>query len=102
MTNSWITHVKKWAADNNKSYGCAISDKDCKDSYIKPVKKTKKELRQEKEHLINSQIRNNLLNRIKNMTEDEKPLLKMRFNSLSDTIKKDIKENYNKYYKELF
>jgi hypothetical protein len=29
----WTDHVKSWAAANNKSYGCAISDPRCKASY---------------------------------------------------------------------
>ncbi len=92
MANAWIDHVKKWSKENNKSYGCAISDQACKDSYTKVIKKSKKELKEEKTKLINSQIRNNLLNRIKNMTDEDKPLLKMRYNLLSDPIKEDIKK----------
>ena len=38
MPNAWITHVKKFAQENNKSYGCAISDPACKSSYEKKVK----------------------------------------------------------------
>ena len=35
MVNAWILHVKKFALENNKSYGCAISDPLCKSSYKK-------------------------------------------------------------------
>ena len=35
MTNAWISHVKKWAKKNNKSYACAVSDPDFKNSYNK-------------------------------------------------------------------
>lgn len=30
---AWTDHVKKWAKENNKTYGCAISDPRCKASY---------------------------------------------------------------------
>lgn len=36
--NPWIEHVKKYAKDNNISYGCAISM--AKDTYVKKVKPT--------------------------------------------------------------
>ena len=61
MPNKWIEFVKEWAKMNEKSYGCAISDPDCKQAYndfkesekpfeITPVKrkKTKKQISYEK------------------------------------------------------
>ena len=33
MPNQWVDHVKKFAADNNLSYGCALSMPECKESY---------------------------------------------------------------------
>ena len=33
MTNPWIEHVKKYAKDNNISYGCAITE--AKKTYVK-------------------------------------------------------------------
>ena len=35
MTNLWIEHIKKYAKDNNLSYGCALSNPECKNSYVK-------------------------------------------------------------------
>ena len=102
MPNAWITHVKKFAQENNKSYGCAISDPACKNSYEKVVKKSKKELREEQRVINQTQARNQILNRIKSMTDDDKPLLKMKFNSLNESIRNDIKQNYSKYYNKLF
>ena len=103
MSNAWITHVKKFAQENNKSYGCAISDPACKNSYEKVVKKSKKELREEQSIINKAQARNQFLNRVKNMTsDDEKPILKMRFNSLNESIREDIKKNYVKLYNKLF
>ena len=43
MSNSWIEHVKKFAKDNNLSYGCALTDAKCKSAYNKqPLSKSKK------------------------------------------------------------
>ena len=102
MTNPWIKHVKAFAQENNKSYGCSISDPACKNSYEKVVKKSKKEIREQQWIINQSQARNQLLNRIKSMTDDDKPILKMKFNSLNETIRNYIKQNYNKYYNKLF
>ena len=102
MPNAWITHVKNFAKENNKSYGCAISDPACKISYEKVVKKSKKELREEQRVINQTQARNQILNRIKTMTDDDKPILKMKFNSLNETIRNDIKQNFSKYHNKLF
>ena len=42
MSNAWIEHVKKYAKDNNLSYACALSTPDCKNTYNKPLSKSKK------------------------------------------------------------
>ena len=42
MTNKWIEHVRKYAKDNNISYACALSTPECKNTYIKPLSKSKK------------------------------------------------------------
>jgi hypothetical protein len=31
----WILHIKEWAKKHNKSFGCALSDKRCSESYHK-------------------------------------------------------------------
>ena len=33
MPNRWVSHVKEFAADNNLSYGCALSKPECKETY---------------------------------------------------------------------
>ena len=33
MPNQWVSHVKEFAADNNLSYGCALSKPECKETY---------------------------------------------------------------------
>lgn len=35
MVNKWIMHVKRFASENNLSYGCAITTPECKATYIK-------------------------------------------------------------------
>jgi hypothetical protein len=42
MTNAWIEHIKKYAKDNNLSYGCALSTPECKNTYKKDLTKSKK------------------------------------------------------------
>ena len=39
-----------------------------------------------------------LKNKIKNMTDDDKPLIKMKFNSYNKEIKDGLKEKYPNYY----
>lgn len=39
MPSKWIEHIKAFAAKNNLSYGCALSDPECRATYT-PVKKT--------------------------------------------------------------
>lgn len=33
MPNKWTEWVKKWASDNNTTYGCALSNPKCRDDY---------------------------------------------------------------------
>ena len=39
--NRWITHVKEFSKRTGKSYGCAISDPECKASYVKAPTKAR-------------------------------------------------------------
>ena len=39
MVNAWIEHVRKYARDNNVSYGCAVSE--AKASYAKASRSPK-------------------------------------------------------------
>ena len=41
MSNAWVEHLKKYAKDNNVSYGCALSMPDCKNSCYKKTKESK-------------------------------------------------------------
>lgn len=38
MVNAWVEHIRKFARENNKTYGCALSDPACRASYKKPTK----------------------------------------------------------------
>lgn len=41
MANKWVQHIKQWAAEHNTSYGCALTDPKCRESYVPMEKKTK-------------------------------------------------------------
>ena len=45
MPNQWVTHVKNWASKNDMSYGCAISQPECKASYYKQKERNAKKTR---------------------------------------------------------
>jgi len=42
MANAWIEHVRAFAKANGLSYGCALTNNDCKSSYKRPEKPLKK------------------------------------------------------------
>ena len=102
MPNKWINNVKEFSKKNNISFGCALSHPDLKKDYQPVIKISAKQKREEREKIIFEQLRNNLLYKIKKMTDDDKPLLKMKYNSLNAKIRDDIKNNYTKYYDKLF
>ncbi len=33
MVNAWVEHIKRFARANGKSYGCALSDPQCRATY---------------------------------------------------------------------
>ena len=45
MPSPWIQHIKDFAAKNNLSYGCAMSDPQCKATYVSVKKPTKTALK---------------------------------------------------------
>ena len=102
MTNKWIEHVKKYAKDNNLSYACALSNKDMVLSYVKIDKKTKKQKMEEKDEEMMNFVARSLKNRIKNMNDDEKASIKMKFNSTNKRVKEIFQSKYPKYYNKLF
>lgn len=40
--NRWVAHVKEFSKRTGKTYGCAISDPECKASYVKAPKAPRK------------------------------------------------------------
>lgn len=36
MANAWVEHIKRFARDKGMTYGCALSDPECKATYKKP------------------------------------------------------------------
>ena len=102
MPNKWIEHVKKFAKENGLSYGCAMSKPNLKDGYKPSVKMSSKEKKQIKVDAMNKTIVSSLLKRIKNMTSDDRPLVLMKYNAATPSIRDIIKEQYPKYYNKLF
>jgi hypothetical protein len=45
MANAWVEHVRKFASKNGISYGCAVSDPECKASYHKQKARNAKKTR---------------------------------------------------------
>jgi hypothetical protein len=42
MPNKWVEFVKKWSAENNMNYMCAMTTKECKEAYLKEYPKEPK------------------------------------------------------------
>jgi hypothetical protein len=102
MPNKWIEHVKEFSKKNNISYACALTHPDLKKEYQPVIKRSYKEKMDEKRNLIQKEEIKIFIKKIKNMSDDDKPLLKMKFNSLNSKIRDDIKNNYAQYYDKLF
>lgn len=45
MANAWVEHVRKFASKNGISYGCAVSDPECKASYHRQKARNAKKTR---------------------------------------------------------
>ena len=102
MPNKWIEHVKEFSKKNNISYACALTHPDLKKDYEPVIKRSYKDKMDEKRNLIQKEEIKIFIKKIKNMSDDDKPLLKMKFNSLNSKIRDDIKNNYAQYYDKLF
>ena len=71
-------------------------------SYVKIEKKTKKQKMEEKDEEMMNFVARSLKNRIKNMNDDEKASMKMKFNSTNKRVKEIFQSKYPKYYNKLF
>jgi cell division septation protein DedD len=88
MTNRWIEYVKKFAKDNNLSYGCALTDPNLRKGYVPTGNKAKakrqdeeREKRQDEEEArVNARNREeekkSVANEPKNLAEAKKMLKK--------------------------
>ena len=79
--NKWINHVKNYANENNLSYACALSQPNVKTNYEKVIKKTRRQQVKEKLEIMKYQSIEFLKNKIKNMSDDDIPIIRMKFNS---------------------
>ena len=68
MPNPWVEHIKEFAKKTGKTYGCALSDPECKSSY-----KSKKEIPIKVKDTKNNKSfdKNEYFNAIKNFQEDQ-------------------------------
>ena len=99
--NKWIDHVKKYAHENNLSYACALSQPNVKTNYEKVIKKTRRQQVKEKLEIMKYQNIEFLKNKIKNMSDDDIPIIRMKFNSYNKEIRDGLKEKYPIYYEKL-
>ena len=100
--NKWIDHVKKYAKENNLTYACALSHPNVKTNYEKVIKKSRKQQVKEKLEIMKVQNIEFLKNKIKNMSDDDIPIIRMKFNSYNKEIRDGVKEKYPNYYEKLF
>lgn len=101
MTNKWIEHVKSFAKKNNLSYSCALSHPNLKDGYVKVIKKSKKEINDEKVKIMIDQNIELLKNTIKDMDPDDKPRIRMKVNGYNKQVQDGLREKYPKYWNKL-
>ena len=101
VNNRWIQHVQTYAKNNGLSYGRALSKPDLKDGYTPSVKMSNKEKMKLKDDAIIKGIVNSVVNRIKTMTDENRPVVLMKFHAASSDVKEIIKKDYPIYYSKL-
>ena len=101
VNNRWIQHVQTYAKKNGLSYGCALSKPDLKDGYTPSVKMSNKEKMKIKDDAIIKGIVNSLVYRIKTMTDENRPVVLMKFHAASSDVKEIIKKDYPIYYSKV-
>ena len=102
MPNKWIQHVRMYSKEHNVTYACALSQPDIKDGYEKVIKKSKKQINEEKIKLFISQNIEMLKNKIKYMNDDDKPIIKMKVKSYNQAVQNGLKEKYPELWDKLF
>ena len=101
MSNKWVQHVQQYAKDNKMSFSCALSDPKLKDNYKPVIKKTSKEKKEEMTIQNDKIIIKDIIKRIKNSTDEDRPVILMKFNSLKPELKEEIKMNYPNIYNKM-
>ena len=102
MPNKWIQHIKKYSKEHNVTYACALSQPNIKDGYEKVIKKSKKQINEEKIKLFVSQNIEMLKNKIKYMNDDDKPIIRMKVKSYNQAVRDGLKEKYHELWDKLF
>lgn len=101
MSNKWVQHVQQFAADNKLRYSCALSHPDIKKGYEPVKKQTSKEKKAEMTIQNDKIIIKDMIKRIKNSTDEDRPVILMKFNSLKPELKEQIKMNYPNIYNKM-
>ena len=101
MSNKWVQHVQQFAADNKLRYSCALSHPDIKKEYKPVVKKSSKERKEEMIIQNDKIIIKDMIKRIKNSTDEDRPVILMKFNNLKPELKEEIKMTYPNIYNKL-
>jgi hypothetical protein len=104
MPNAWVQHVKKFALKNNKSYGCAISDPECKQSYKKSnidVNSLENELKNINTHYYAILIKDSIIpsmsgKRAKHSIGEKPNDYYIKYNNLKDKLEKQTGKKYPK------
>ena len=94
--NPWVEHIKTWAAQNGHSYACALSMKECKDSYNK-VDYTARKEQQEKQRQVG--LHNTVvyyIEKLKNANEQQLPVIRSNIRSKPDAFKNYFKNTWPK------
>jgi len=66
------------------------------------IKKSRKQINEEKTQLFNKQNIELLKKKIKNMSDDDKPIIKMKVNLYNKEVRDGLKESYPNLWDKLF
>jgi hypothetical protein len=93
MSNPWVNHIKQFAQDKGITYACALTNPDCKASYVKISDKMKNNV---------ATIASHLAKKVQDEDESRLPYLRLQFNKTSKNVKEYFKEHFKSEYKQLF
>ena len=92
MSNPWLKHVKDYAEKNNISYACALSLKQCRETYKSKDDINKDQIKKVAEKFVDE---------LRKMQDRDKPLLRMKYNRYNKDVKQYIDNSHSKLLKEL-